>query len=117
MVHRVRWEEDGFGEGPVGEYVEVVDYDSTVRKFYSPVDRNNPYIIANNGLTPRESTEELFLETQVVALLCRSEFCVAADLSHRPLVAHGALARERDPKAPILAGATYSPNRGPHCGC
>lgn len=41
--------------GPMGEYIEVIDYDPTVEKFYSPVDLNEPYILAQDGLEPSGS--------------------------------------------------------------
>jgi hypothetical protein len=36
--------------GPVGEYVEVVDYDPASGCFYEPVDLNNKYLLAQDGL-------------------------------------------------------------------
>lgn len=38
--------------GPVGEYIEVVDYDPASGSFYAPVDLNNPELLAQDGLTP-----------------------------------------------------------------
>jgi len=36
--------------GPVGEYLEVVDYDSSSGCFYPPVDLNHPHILAQDGV-------------------------------------------------------------------
>ena len=59
IVYNIRWEEPPiFGEGPVGEYLEVVDYDPTIRARHAPVDLNHPYILANDGLTPSESNPQ-----------------------------------------------------------
>lgn len=44
--------------GPVGEYVEVVDYDPPSRCFYAPVDLNHPAILAQNGLSPSEGNPQ-----------------------------------------------------------
>jgi hypothetical protein len=44
--------------GPVGEYVEVIDYDPSVDKFYKPVDLNDPYILAEDGLDPSEGNSQ-----------------------------------------------------------
>jgi hypothetical protein len=77
IVYRVRWEreEDGFGEGPVGEYVEVVDYDPTVRRFYPPVDLNDLYILANDGLDPSESNPQFHQQmVYAVAMLTIENF-------------------------------------------
>jgi hypothetical protein len=40
--------------GPVGEYLEVIDVDPVSRKVYDPVDLNDRFILARDGLTPSE---------------------------------------------------------------
>jgi hypothetical protein len=40
--------------GPVGEYVEVVDYDPASGVFYVPVDLDDPRLLASDGLPPSE---------------------------------------------------------------
>jgi hypothetical protein len=51
----VPWEED-LAPGPVGEYVEVVDYDPATGSFYSPVDLDDPHLLAQDGLAPSEGS-------------------------------------------------------------
>jgi hypothetical protein len=51
-------ERDGLRPGPRGEYVEVIDYDPTVQKFYAPVDLNERYILAQDGLEPSSSNPQ-----------------------------------------------------------
>lgn len=46
------------GRGPVGEYLEVVDFDPTVQKMYDPVDLNASHILAQDGLSPSESNPQ-----------------------------------------------------------
>ncbi len=70
LVYQVEWEDLRPGEaeygsgnpppgpGPVGEYLEVIDYDPTVKQFYAPVDLNDPYILAQDGLEPSESNPQ-----------------------------------------------------------
>lgn len=68
IIYKVNWEElkersdvkleEQQGPGPVGEYVEVIDYDPTVDKFYEPVDLNDSYILAQDGLSPSESNPQ-----------------------------------------------------------
>tara|TARA_R110000751_G_scaffold288076_4_gene393297 strand:- start:152449 stop:154674 length:2226 start_codon:yes stop_codon:yes gene_type:complete len=41
--------------GPVGEYVEVIDYDPASSVFYVPVDLNDPRLLASDGLAPSEA--------------------------------------------------------------
>src|SRR5262245_61810852 len=62
ITYRVPWDDnpnkpfiDGPLPGPRGEYVEVIDYDPTVDKYYSPVNLNEPYILAQDGLDPSGS--------------------------------------------------------------
>ncbi len=56
-VFKVRWEEQ-LKTGPVGEYLEVVDFDPASNCFYEPVDLNNPYVLAQDGLLPSESSPQ-----------------------------------------------------------
>ena len=62
VIYKIRWEDgDAFKPGPVGEYVEVIDFDPTIGEkgtFYTPVDLNDPYILANDGLPPSESNPQ-----------------------------------------------------------
>lgn len=60
ITYRVPWEDgpDKFSPGPIGEYLEVVDYDPTVEKFYAPVDLDNKYILAQDGLGPSASNPQ-----------------------------------------------------------
>jgi hypothetical protein len=56
IVYKVPWE--ALSSGPVGEYVEVIDFDPTVGKFYKPVDLDDDYILAQDGLDPSESNPQ-----------------------------------------------------------
>lgn len=40
--------------GPAGELLQVVDYDPARGKWYAPVDLNDPFILAQDGLKPAE---------------------------------------------------------------
>jgi hypothetical protein len=44
--------------GPIGEYVEVVDYDPASGVFYHPVELDHPNLIAQDGLGPSESNPQ-----------------------------------------------------------
>jgi hypothetical protein len=44
--------------GPVGEYVEVIDYDPASGVFYHPVDLDEKHLLAQNGLAPSESNPQ-----------------------------------------------------------
>jgi hypothetical protein len=69
IIYNVPWEDEpdpvkkadpdhGLRPGPVGEYVEVIDFDPTVNKFYAPVNLNEKYLLAQNGLDPSESNPQ-----------------------------------------------------------
>jgi len=44
--------------GPVGEYVEVVDVDPATNVCYAPVDLNDPFVLAQDGLAPSENSPQ-----------------------------------------------------------
>jgi hypothetical protein len=56
-VFKIRWEEP-LAQGPIGEYLEVVDFDPASNCFYEPIDLNDPYILAQDGLMPSESNPQ-----------------------------------------------------------
>ncbi len=56
VVFTVPWEP--LAPGPVGEYLEVIDYDPAGKCFYEPVDLNDPFLLAQDGLTPSEGTPQ-----------------------------------------------------------
>ncbi|KAB7728629.1 hypothetical protein F5984_17460 [Rudanella paleaurantiibacter] len=64
VVYKVRWEEEEtdtggtLSKGPVGEYLEVVDYDPASGVFYHPVDLSDPYMLAQDGLAPSEGNPQ-----------------------------------------------------------
>src|SRR6185436_1900442 len=47
ITYRIPWED--LSPGPIGEYLEVVDFDPASGCFYAPVDLNNPNVLAQNG--------------------------------------------------------------------
>ncbi len=49
----VQWED--VDPGPIGEYIEVIDYDPASGVFYKPVDLNDKNLLAQDGLPPSES--------------------------------------------------------------
>lgn len=65
IVYKVPWEP--LEPGPVGEYIEVVDYDPSSDCFYWPVDLENASILGQDGLDPAESNP-LFHQQMVYAV-------------------------------------------------
>lgn len=57
VVFRIPWEPD-LEPGPVGEYLEVIDFDPASKCFYDAVDLNEPGILAQDGLPPSEGTPQ-----------------------------------------------------------
>ncbi|WEK36503.1 MAG: hypothetical protein P0Y53_03235 [Candidatus Pseudobacter hemicellulosilyticus] len=57
ITYKIPWEED-LRPGPRGEYIEVMDYDPTVGKWYAPVDLNQLYIAAQDGIEPSSSNPQ-----------------------------------------------------------
>lgn len=54
MSVKIKWEED-LKPGPIGRKIAVVDYDGANKRYYPPVDLNDPRILARGGLDPSES--------------------------------------------------------------
>jgi hypothetical protein len=61
----VRWEE--LQAGPVGEYLEVIDADPASECFYHPVNLNEAWVLATDGLAPSE-TNPMFHQQMVYAV-------------------------------------------------
>ena len=73
-VFKICWEKD-LEPGPVGEYLEVVDYDPASKSFYAPVDLNNPHILAQDGLSPSEGNPQFHQQmVYAVAMLTIENF-------------------------------------------
>ena len=53
---KVPWER--LRPGPVGEYVEVVDFDPASGCCYAPVNLEHPYLLARDGLPPAEGNPQ-----------------------------------------------------------
>lgn len=66
VLYKVRWED--LAPGPVGEYVEVIDFDPVKQCFYEPVDLNNKYILAEQGLQLADDDPK-FHQQQVYAVV------------------------------------------------
>lgn len=50
----VPWE--ALEPGPIGEYLEVIDYDPASGRLYEPVDLEHPHVLAQDGFAPSESS-------------------------------------------------------------
>jgi hypothetical protein len=49
--------------GPVGEYLEVIDYDPASKCFYAPVDLDDERLLAQDGLPPAEGVPQFHQQT------------------------------------------------------
>ena len=58
---------DSLRPGPVGEYLEVIDYDPANRCFYPPVDLNHPHVLAQDGV-PLSEGDPRFHQQMVYAV-------------------------------------------------
>jgi hypothetical protein len=57
--------------GPIGEYLEVIDYDPANRCYYPPVDLNDPILLAQDGTAPSDS-DPRFHQQMVYAVAMRT---------------------------------------------
>jgi subtilisin family serine protease/quinol monooxygenase YgiN len=56
VTFSVPWER--LDPGPVGEYLEVIDFDPAGCCFYEPIDLDDPKLLAQDGLAPSEGTPQ-----------------------------------------------------------
>ncbi len=73
LTLHVPWEAD-LEPGPIGEYIEVIDYDPASGVFYEPVELDDPLLIARDGLTPSESNPQ-FHQQMVYAVAMTTIRC------------------------------------------
>lgn len=52
VIYKIPWENTL--PGPLGEYIEVIDFDPPSNCFYPPIDLNATDVLANRGLSPSE---------------------------------------------------------------
>jgi hypothetical protein len=111
-------------KGPTGQKIAVIDYDAANQCYYPPVDLEDRYLLANDGLNPSES-DPRFHQQMVYAIASRTirmfEVALGRDIHWRRADRFGvtqdrALAKTRDirvlklfPHAMQQANAYYSP--------
>lgn len=119
VEYDVPWEE--VSPGPIGEYVEVIDYDPTLGLYYQPLDLDHPYVLAENGLSPSESNPQ-FHQQMVYAVAMTTIKNFETALGRKVLWAPRLLNKENEyeeyveklriyPHALRDANAYYSPNK------
>ncbi len=71
-VFEVTWEAAyELGPGPVGEYLEVLDFDPASNCWYEPVDLNHPELLGQDGLAPSEGNPQ-FHQQMVYAVIMKT---------------------------------------------
>lgn len=73
-VIELSWEkpwQDPLAPGPVNEYLEVIDYDWPSRTFYEPVDLDDPFLLAQDGLPLSEGCPQ-FHQQMVFAVAMKT---------------------------------------------
>jgi len=74
LVYKVAWETlgkraaDSSDSVPQGEYLEIVDYDPATGAFYEPVNLDDPWLLAQDGLAPAVSDPQ-FHQQMVYAVI------------------------------------------------
>lgn len=101
ITYKVPWE--NLRPGPIGEYIEVVDYDPSSGCFYAPVDLDHPHILAQNGLAPSEGNPQ-FHQQMVYAVAMTT-----IDRFERALGRKALWADHYDPVRNVKPGDDYVP--------
>ena len=100
--------------GPCGEYVEVIDFDPATGTYYKPVDLNDPYLLAQDGLPPSDGNPQ-FHQQMVYAVAMRTIRNFESALGRRALWApeNDQFVRQLRmyPHALREANAYYSPQK------
>ena len=85
--------------GPVGEYLEVVDFDPASGCFYAPVDLDDPHVLGQDGIRPSEGNPQ-FHQQMVYAVAMTTIRNFERALGRKALWAPRLVrARDRDPAA------------------
>ncbi len=121
-IFEVLWERK-LEPGPVGEYVEVLDYDPASGCWYEPVDLNNLEVVAQDGLAPSEGNPQ-FHQQMVYAVAMNTvgnfELALGRQILWASLYDENLPPGKRDvyvqrlriyPHALRAANAYYSPNK------
>lgn len=66
VLYKIKWEETL--PGPVGEYIEVIDFDPTKNCFYEPLKLNHQFVLADHGMELSEG-DPRFHQQQVYAVI------------------------------------------------
>ncbi|MRG48408.1 hypothetical protein GFS24_25055 [Chitinophaga sp. SYP-B3965] len=74
IVYNVPWESN-LKPGPIGEYVEIIDFDPTTGRHYVPLNLNDVNLLAQDGLEPSESNPQFHQQmTYAVVMTTISNF-------------------------------------------
>jgi len=68
-VYKIKWE--NLKPGPIGEYLEVIDFDPSNDCFYEPVDLDSTEILSQHGLNPSEGKPQ-FHQQFVYAIIMQT---------------------------------------------
>ncbi|WP_274630113.1 S8 family serine peptidase [Arvimicrobium flavum] len=89
--------------GPVGEYLEIVDIDPASNRVYDPVDLNDKYLLAQDGLQPSEGNPQ-FHQQMVYAVAMTTIGNFEQALGRRALWAPHYAYRARSSGASMITG-------------
>src|SRR5262249_20585216 len=67
ITFKLPWEP--LQRGPIGEYVEVVDFDPASGCFYAPVNLDDASVLAQNGLAPSEGNPQFHQQMVYAAVM------------------------------------------------
>ena len=81
LTLKVRWEEQ-LGPGPVGDSIEVVDFDAESGCFYAPVDLNAPVVLGQDGIPPAAEPPQ-FHQQSVYAVAMNTLEAIEGGLGRR----------------------------------
>lgn len=66
VLYQVNWEK--LAPGPIGEYIAVLDYNPVSKSYYTPINMDDPFVLADHGMDPAEG-DPRFHQQQVYAVI------------------------------------------------
>lgn len=121
-IFHVPWEHK-LQPGPIGEYVEVVDFDPASGCWYEPIDLNDLDVVAQDGLAPSEGNPQFHQQMVYAAAMttiANFERALGRQIFWAPIYDEKRPTGQRDvyvqrlriyPHALRAANAYYSPNK------
>lgn len=111
IIYRVEWEElakDKTQSFPSGEYIKIIDVDPSTGVFYPPVNLDDPFLLASDGLEPSVSNPQ-FHQQMVYAVIMTTIKNFERALGRKILWSDRVYAKENKPNGSLDIESEFVP--------